>query len=65
MPTRPLSPEGGSAEKVLGVFPRGSKARIDRLAASRGMSRAAYLRYATTILMEADEAAQEVSSRAS
>lgn len=61
MAQRPLTPDGGKAEKLFGAFPRGSAERIDRVAAKHGMSRSELVRIAVLQLVEAEEVAAQAS----
>jgi len=54
---RRLSPENpGEAEKLYAKFVRGTGARVDELAARKGLSRSEYLRRALAAAIAADEA---------
>ena len=56
MPTRPLNPEGGRAEKLFFVGLNGSRHRADRIAQLFGMTRSEYLRQRFEQVIAADEA---------
>ena len=67
MPTRPLNPEGGRAERLWFSAPDAVVQRVDRLAELRGMRRTEYLRARFEEVLEADEAAlqKQEASKAS
>ena len=68
MPTRPLNPEGGRAERLLFSVPHPWVERIDRLAERQEMSRSAYLRMLFERVIDSideDELLKKEASKAS
>ena len=59
MAQKPITPEGGEAERVTTRLPRGAGTRIEQLARSQGLTRSEYVR--ALVLAHLEEVGAEAS----